>query len=65
MKTRTTLVIAHRLSTVINSDKILVFDNGRLVDIGHHEELIKRDGVYRVLFERQFGNELNETKGRQ
>ncbi|MCG2778035.1 MAG: ABC transporter ATP-binding protein/permease [Desulfobacterales bacterium] len=65
MKTRTTLVIAHRLSTVINADKILVFDDRRLVDIGRHEELIKRDGIYKVLFERQFGNELNETKDRQ
>jgi subfamily B ATP-binding cassette protein MsbA len=61
MKTRTTLVIAHRLSTVINADKILVFDDGRLVDSGHHEELIKRDGIYKVLFERQFGKELNGT----
>jgi subfamily B ATP-binding cassette protein MsbA len=59
MKTRTTLVIAHRLSTVINADKILVFDDGRLVDMGHHEELIKRDGIYKVLFERQFGKELS------
>ena len=62
MKTRTTLVIAHRLSTVINADKILVFDDGRLVDSGHHEELIKRDGIYKVLFERQFGNELDEAR---
>ena len=65
MKTRTTLVIAHRLSTVINADKILVFDDGRLVDIGHHEELIKRDGIYKVLFERQFGKELNGTEDHQ
>ena len=65
MKTRTTLVIAHRLSTVINANKILVFDDGRLVDIGHHEELIKRDGIYKVLFERQFGKELNGTGDHQ
>jgi subfamily B ATP-binding cassette protein MsbA len=65
MKTRTTLVIAHRLSTVINANKILVFDKGRLVDKGHHEELIKRDGIYKVLFERQFGNELNGTEDQQ
>jgi subfamily B ATP-binding cassette protein MsbA len=65
MKTRTTLVIAHRLSTVINADKILVFNDGRLVDIGHHEELIKRDGIYKVLFERQFGKELNGTGDHQ
>lgn len=65
MKTRTTLMIAHRLSTVINADKILVFNDGRLVDIGHHEELIKRDGIYKVLFERQFGKELNGTGDHQ
>ncbi|OPX36958.1 MAG: lipid A export permease/ATP-binding protein MsbA [Desulfobacteraceae bacterium 4484_190.2] len=65
MQARTTLVIAHRLSTVINADKILVFDDGRLVDSGHHEELIKRDGIYKVLFERQFGKELNGTGGHQ
>ena len=65
MTTRTTLVIAHRLSTVINADKILVFDDGRLVDSGHHEELIKRDGIYKVLFERQFGKELNGTGDHQ
>ena len=65
MKTRTTLVIAHRLSTVINANKILVFDKGRLVDKGHHEELIKREGIYKVLFERQFGNELNRTGNQQ
>ena len=60
MKTRTTLVIAHRLSTVISASKILVFDDGKIVDVGHHEELIKRDGIYKVLFERQFGNEPYE-----
>ena len=65
MKTRTTLVIAHRLSTVMNADKILVFDDGRIVDVGRHEELIKRDGIYRVLFERQFRNELEGTKDHQ
>jgi len=54
MKTRTTLVIAHRLSTITNADKISVFNDGRIVDIGRHEELIKRDGMYRDLFEKQF-----------
>jgi ABC-type multidrug transport system fused ATPase/permease subunit len=58
-------VIAHRLSTVINADKILIFDDGRLVDIGHHEELIKREGIYKVLFERQFGKELSGAKDNQ
>jgi ABC-type multidrug transport system fused ATPase/permease subunit len=54
MKTRTTLVIAHRLSTIINANKISVFSDGRIVDVGCHEELVKRRGVYRDLFETQF-----------
>jgi ABC-type multidrug transport system fused ATPase/permease subunit len=65
MKTRTTLVIAHRLSTVINASKILVFDEGRIIDVGNHDELIKREGIYKNLFEKQFKNELNETRYRQ
>ena len=59
MKTRTTLVIAHRLSTVMNADKILVFDDGRIVDSGRHENLTKKDGIYKNLFERQFKHNLN------
>ncbi|MFO7738992.1 MAG: ABC transporter transmembrane domain-containing protein [Desulfatiglandaceae bacterium] len=59
MKTRTTLVIAHRFSTVVNADKILVFNDGRIVDTGRHEELIKKDGIYKDLFEVQFRNDLN------
>jgi subfamily B ATP-binding cassette protein MsbA len=59
MRTRTTLVIAHRLSTIMNADKIAVFDDGQIVDIGRHEELIKRDGTYRNLFEMQFKHEMN------
>ncbi len=55
LKTRTSLVIAHRLSTVIDADKIIVLQEGRIVDMGRHEELVKRGGVYRDLFETQFG----------
>ena len=56
MEGRTTIVIAHRLSTVRAMDRILVFDRGRLVEEGAHEALLKReDGPYRRLFERQAG----------
>jgi ATP-binding cassette subfamily C protein CydCD len=46
---RTTLILAHRLSSVIAADRILVLDRGRLVDTGRHAELIRRDGPYRRL----------------
>lgn len=56
MKGRTTFVIAHRLSTVRNADKILVFEKGTVVESGTHQELIdKKDGVYRRLYEYQIG----------
>ncbi len=54
MKDRTTLVIAHRLSTVINSDQIIVLDSGCVAEIGTHEELLKKNGVYKKLYEREF-----------
>ncbi|WP_139323404.1 ATP-binding cassette domain-containing protein, partial [Roseomonas sp. TAS13] len=54
MHDRTTIVIAHRLSTVRALDRILVFDHGQVVEEGRHETLVRReDGIYRRLFERQ------------
>jgi ATP-binding cassette subfamily B protein len=51
---RTTIVIAHRLSTVRALDRLLVFDKGKVVEEGTHEQLVQRDGgIYRRLFERQ------------
>jgi ABC transporter fused permease/ATP-binding protein len=53
MRGRTTLVVAHRLSTVRDADRIVVLDDGRLVEQGAHDELMKLDGVYRRLVEHQ------------
>ncbi len=49
--TRTTIAIAHRLSTAARADRVLVLDNGRLVQDGHHDDLVAQDGPYRALYE--------------
>jgi len=54
MRGRTTLVIAHRLSTVQHADKICVLQDGRVVDVGSHDELMARESLYRRLYEMQF-----------
>jgi subfamily B ATP-binding cassette protein MsbA len=54
MKGRTTLVIAHRLSTVQNADKIVVMDQGRVVEQGSHSELLASGGAYAALYQMQF-----------
>jgi ABC transporter fused permease/ATP-binding protein len=51
---RTTLVIAHRLSTVVDADRVLVMDEGKIVQSGKHSQLVAEDGLYRRLVERQF-----------
>ncbi len=53
-KGRTTVVIAHRLSTVIDADRVLVMDEGKVVQSGRHADLVAQDGLYRRLVERQF-----------
>lgn len=57
MKDRTTLVIAHRISTIRNADKIFVVDNGRIAESGNHDELYKQNGIYRKLYDLQFPEE--------
>ncbi|NQX01034.1 ABC transporter ATP-binding protein, partial [bacterium] len=53
MTGRTSLVIAHRLSTVRHADNILVFNHGKIVESGTHEALLARDGTYKLLVETQ------------
>ncbi len=60
MRTRTTFIIAHRLSTVQHAHRILVLDQGKIVQDGTHEELIASGGLYKHLYELQFREELTE-----
>ena len=55
MSHRTTLVIAHRLATIVNADTILVLDEGKVVESGTHQEHINTDGLYARLAAMQFG----------
>ena len=63
LRGRTSIVIAHRLSTVRNADKIVVLDQGRLVETGKHEELLAQGGVYAKLYSVNYG--LNAAGGEQ
>jgi subfamily B ATP-binding cassette protein MsbA len=57
MRGRTTIVIAHRLSTVENADRIVVLDEGRIADVGRHAELLGRAGIYAKLYRMQYSRE--------
>lgn len=54
LRDRTAVLVAHRLSTIIHADRILVFDHGQIVEEGTHQELLARGGVYRSLYDMQY-----------
>jgi len=58
MHDKTTLVIAHRLSTLLRMDRILVFDNGKIIEDGNHKELLAKQGLYKKLWDAQVGGFL-------
>ncbi|MEG1049126.1 MAG: ABC transporter ATP-binding protein [Oscillospiraceae bacterium] len=60
MKNRTSFVIAHRLSTIRDADKILVMNEGKIVEVGNHEQLIAQNGFYAKLYQSQFENAIEE-----
>jgi ATP-binding cassette subfamily B protein len=55
-KHKTTIVIAHRLSTVMHADKIIVFDEGKIVEVGKHQDLMNNEGIYALLWRLQTEN---------
>ncbi len=65
LKGRTSIVIAHRLTTVLAADEILVMKAGRIVERGRHEELVEQNGVYRELYETQFRYALDDYEKRK
>lgn len=61
LRGHTVIVVAHRLSTIENADKILVIDHGRIIEQGNHKELLKQNGLYAHLVQKQLHGNDNES----
>jgi ATP-binding cassette, subfamily B, multidrug efflux pump len=61
MQGKTSIIIAHRISTIKNADKILVMDSGRIIEQGHHDDLMEKRGTYFELYEKQLLEEAEEN----
>jgi ABC-type multidrug transport system fused ATPase/permease subunit len=62
MKDRTTFIIAHRLSTIKNANKIVVLKEGRVVQVGRHDDLIDEEGLYRELYDPNWAKEQKRLR---
>ena len=62
LKNRTSLVVAHRLSTIVDADLIIVLKEGKIIEQGQHLELLKQKGYYFNLYKNQFIQELEQSK---
>jgi ATP-binding cassette subfamily B protein len=60
MQNKTVIIIAHRLSTLLTTDRILVFDQGKIVEDGTHKELLSKNGLYKILWDAQVGGFLGD-----
>lgn len=62
MQGKTTIVIAHRLSTLLHMDRILVFDQGKIIEDGTHQALLDKSGMYKTLWDAQVGEFLPDKR---